>query len=147
MRKLFENKSFAVITDSNFTPNPNCKPELPKIKSCTPIRKLKEREQTQEDQIYNIKLSSVCVVIENVIARLKKGKILKGQYRHFSTTKNNQLDMNLIIQVVIRLNVIDLKRNTPRSKNWTFQEKSRSRTQTNLLETLFNCNIVQINDS
>jgi hypothetical protein len=60
------------MTDSNFTPNPNSKPKLPKIKSCTPIRKPKEREQTQEDQIYNIKLSSVCVVIENVIARLKK---------------------------------------------------------------------------
>jgi hypothetical protein len=72
MRKLFENKSFAVMTDSDFTHNPNSKPKLSKIKSCTPIRKPKEREQTQEDQIHNIKLSSVCVVIETVIARLKK---------------------------------------------------------------------------
>jgi hypothetical protein len=72
MRKLFEYKSFTVMTDSDFTHNPNSKPKLSKIKSYTPIRKPKEREQTQEDQIYNIKLSSVCAVIENVIARLKK---------------------------------------------------------------------------
>jgi hypothetical protein len=49
MRKLFENKSFALITDSDFTSNLNSKPDLPKIKSYTPIRKSKEREQTQED--------------------------------------------------------------------------------------------------
>jgi hypothetical protein len=66
MRKLFEDKSFAVMTDSDFTPNPNSKPKLSKIKSYTPKRKHKGREQTQEDQIYNIKLYSVCVVIENV---------------------------------------------------------------------------------
>jgi hypothetical protein len=70
-------------------------------------------------------LSSVCVVIETVIARLKKWRILKGQYRHFSTTKSNQLDMNVIIQVVTKLNAIDLKRNIPRFKNWTFPRKEQ----------------------
>jgi hypothetical protein len=96
---------------------------------------------------HNIKLSSVCSVIETVIARLKKWRILKGQYRHFSTTKNNQLNMNLIIQVVIKFNTIDLKRTLHDPRIGLFQEKNRSRTQMNLFETLLNCNIVQINDS
>jgi hypothetical protein len=125
MRKLFEDKPFAVMADSGFTPNPKSKPQLQKIKSYTPIRKPKGRERTQEDQIYNTKLSSVRAVIENVIARLKKWRILKGQYRHFSTAKNNQLDMNLVVRVVTKLTALDLKKSPPRSRNWSFPQKEQ----------------------
>jgi hypothetical protein len=51
MRKLFEDKPFAVMADSGFTPNPESKPQLQKIKSYTP----KSENPKEEKELKKIK--------------------------------------------------------------------------------------------
>lgn len=105
-RQLFEGKCYGVAGDSGFTfnhkwPKPGTN-EIPII-GFTPYKKPKGGNLTSEQRRYNRILSSIRVVVENVIAQLKRWRIIKGVYRHFSMTSNNQIDFNLVIRVLVKL--------------------------------------------
>jgi hypothetical protein len=54
-------------------------------------------------------------VIENVIAQLKKWRIIKGVYRHYVVTHHNQIDFNLVIRILVKLTAAKLQRKPLRS--------------------------------
>jgi hypothetical protein len=59
---------------------------------------------------YNRIFALIRAVIENVIDPLKKWRIIKGVYRHFSVTTHNQIDFNLVIRVLVKLTTAKLQR-------------------------------------
>jgi hypothetical protein len=106
--------------DSGFTFNlKRCPEDQPHIKGYTPIKKKPSQERSEEEKIYNRKLASVRAVVENMIARLKKWRILKGVYRHFSPSRHNQIPMDLVVRVVFKLTAADLRRSPPRPAKWS----------------------------
>lgn len=119
LRLQFVNKEYAIMGDSGFIFNLKGCPEDQLINAYTPIKKKPNQERSEEEKSYNRRLASVRVVVENVIARLKKWRILKGVYRHFSPSKNNQIPMELVVRVVLKLTAADLKRSPPRPAKWS----------------------------
>jgi hypothetical protein len=121
LRKWFEDKCYGVAGDGGFTFNhKGVKPETKEIPiyGFTPYKKPPGGELNDEQKRYNRILSSIRVVVENVIAQLKKWRIIKGVYRHFSLTRHNQIDFNLVIRVLVKLTSSKLKRHPLRAPGW-----------------------------
>jgi hypothetical protein len=70
---------------------------------------------TEAKKKYNRILASNRAVIENVIGQLKKWRIIKRVYCHFSVTTRNQIDFNLVIRVLVKLTAAKLKQRPLRS--------------------------------
>jgi hypothetical protein len=129
LHKLFENKSYGIVGDSAFTFNSkrsqkNTEPN--DIIGFTPYRKPKKGQLSKEQKEYNRHLSSLRVVIENVIAQLKKWRILKGTYRHFSLIRNNQIDFSLATRVLTVIVARSLRKRSLRCSNWGYPTSNSS---------------------
>jgi hypothetical protein len=111
--------------DSGFTFNHKKNPDEKQIIGYTPKKRPPKGQLSLEDQIYNKSLSRVRAVIENVIGRFKKSRVLKGVYRHFSLTHSSKIPMDLVVSVVSKLTARELKHSPPRSKDWTTSTKDQ----------------------
>jgi hypothetical protein len=116
-RQGFENKFYGVAGDAGFTFNHEVqksdKNEIP-IYGFTPHRKM-SIERTKEQKRFNRIRPSIQVVVENVIAQLKKWRIVKGVFRHLSVNFNNQINSELVIRVLVKLTAEKLENHPLRS--------------------------------
>ena len=124
LRELFIGKTYGIIGDSNFYFNPQNGLDLAPIFGYTPIRQksytkkmkslnypkptLSERESKR-----NKELSSLWVVVENVIAQFKHWGIISGKYRYFHYYDGefkNRIDLNNVVQVCASLTNLKIKK-------------------------------------
>jgi hypothetical protein len=120
-RAWFENKNYGIAGDGGFTFNHQggqfVTKEIP-IHGFTPFKRPPNGTLTEHQKTYNRILSSIKAVIENVIGQLKKRRIIKGVYRHYSVTHRNQIDFNLVIRILVKLTAAKLQRNPLRSPDF-----------------------------
>jgi hypothetical protein len=116
--------------------------EIP-ILGYTPYKKPKGGKLSKEQKEFNRHLSSLRVVVENVIAQIKKWRILKGSFRHFSLLHGNQIEFSLVVRVVTKLVARSLRQRPLRHSNWIpprdSSSKSSSESDTDTLEEENSC--------
>jgi regulator of replication initiation timing len=78
LRRLFENKSFGLAGDGGFFFNR--RHDLIKIIGYIPFKKPKHGLLTEQQKLFNRRVSEIRVFVENVISKLKDWKILRGTY-------------------------------------------------------------------
>lgn len=92
-----------------------------KIIGYKPKKCPKNSQLTNEERKYNQHLSQMRVVIENVIARVKNWRIIKGVFRHWRNG-NGPLNINNILMIVVALSNRQIKQNPPREDGWVAPE-------------------------
>lgn len=100
VRERFIGKNFGIMGDGGFTFNK--KKESTPIHGYKPFKKKAGQQLTEEQRQFNHRLSSMRVLVENVIARLKKFKIFKGVFRHYKAGRS-QIPFSQILTVVVGL--------------------------------------------
>jgi len=70
-------------------------------KTKLPIKKTKKRPLSKEDKKYNRKLSSIRVLVENTICKIKTFRIVQQQFR------NRRCRYGLIMQIIVA--IVNLK--------------------------------------
>jgi len=116
LRSRFIGKNYGIAGDGGFYFN-RLKDTVPII-GYTPIKKQKNGSLTSEQKNYNRKLSELRVIIENVNSKFKDWKIFRSGFRHFSATKKNSIDIDLVIQVVGCLTQLLLEESPLRQPWW-----------------------------
>jgi hypothetical protein len=129
LRQLFVNKPYGIIGDAGFTFNPLRSSqngnEL-EIMGATRKKRSPHGELSDEDKHHNQILSSLRAVVENVIAQIKNWKIFSGIFRHFSPSRNNQIDFDLVVIVVTKIVAQQLQHRPLRHKGWQILIKNRT---------------------
>jgi hypothetical protein len=131
IRSYFEERvGVGLVGDSGFTFNLKTKPNDPLISGLTPHKRPRKNAKsdaaspspsklTDEQKKFNTELSRTRVVVENVNARLKKWKIMRGPIRHFRHGKPSLISPELIVDVVVGLTARELKTSPCRAADWT----------------------------
>jgi len=121
LRQLFVNKPYGIIGDAGFTFNPrnnNATEDNVEILGATRKKRPPHGDLSDKEKRQNRILSSMRAVVENVIGQIKNWKVLAGVFRHFSTRKHNQIDLDLVIRVVTKIVALQLQRRPLRSSTW-----------------------------
>lgn len=116
LRHFFENKSFGIAGDGGFFFNRQH--DLIKIIGYTPFKRPPHGVLTDEQKLFNRRLSEIRVIVENVTSKLKDWKILRGTYRHYSKTKLNAIDLDLVVKVAAALTQLLIEKKPLRNEFW-----------------------------
>ena len=119
LRERFVDRPYGIAGDAGFTFNTERHSE--KIIGYKPYKKPPHGSLTEEQKLYNKRLSQMRVVVENTFCRLKKWRVLKGVFRHLKGEKG-QLDLNNIVHVIAGLTNRDIKKNPIRENRWMAPE-------------------------
>lgn len=121
LRQLFEDKKFGIIGDCGFTFNhkdgEEKMGEIPII-GYTPQKRPRKGKLSRIQKKRNRRLSQFRVIIENVNACIKDWMVVGSKYRHHSLCSNNQLEITLVIQTVLRLAAYYIRLHPLRTKDW-----------------------------
>jgi hypothetical protein len=118
---LFVNKPYGVIGDGGFTFNPKSSRNNEshvQILGVTRTKRPPHGELTKEQKRRNRIISSIRAVVENTIAQMKNWKILATGSRHFSGSRENQIDFELVVRVVAKLTALQIEHRPLRRKGW-----------------------------
>ena len=101
----------------------------------TPKKKTKKGEETilltKEEKSKNSQISCYRVVVENTIGHVKRWKILSGVFRHYTTSKDNQvIEIADVLAVCASLTNIKLKRSPLRKEGWRNWPKENEEKET-----------------
>lgn len=121
LRDLFVNKPYGVIGDGGFTFNPKSSPNNEshvQILGATRTKRPPHGELINEQKRRNRIISSIRAVVENTIAQMKNWKILATGFRHFSGSRKNQIDFELVVRVVAKLTALQIEHRPLRRKGW-----------------------------
>ena len=119
LRNLFEDKPYGILGDGGFTFNRIDDHVF--IKGYRPILKPKGEKLTPEQKQYNKALSQMRVVIENVIRKVKRWKVIGQTYRHWHGNKG-KLDINQIVCISATLSNRQILKTPLRSDDWRAPE-------------------------
>ena len=73
---------------------------------------------TEEEKASNKQLSHWRVIVENAIGVVKQFRALKGVFRHYSLTKKNNIDFDMVVSIACHLSNLRMEKHPLRAQGW-----------------------------
>jgi len=132
LRNLFKDKLYGIIGDGEFTFN--TKSQEDKIIGFTPVKKSKKKTLNPDEEKFNSDLSSMRIVVENTMARIKIWRIMKEVYRGYHFNSSNSIYYDDVVNWVIYLTNQKISECPIRNDDYMSREWKRMFSVTNLFD-------------
>jgi hypothetical protein len=113
LQRLFEGKNYGIMGDGGFFFNH--KADSVEIKGVKPFT---GQDLNDEQKKFNKLLSSMRVVVENSIARVKHWRVIKETYRNHKSWDDKGISLDDVMNVIVPLTNRKIKQNPIRNVNW-----------------------------